>query len=149
MKKVYIVTKSKKYKSISLIEVMLAISLFTFVIMSILGLMSFLSKDTSLSVLRLKSYFLAEEASEILRDMRNDDWDLLDNGIHALEFDDVEREWNLIPDGEEIIDNQLSREIGISDYEGNSDIKEINIRVGLKNGQDFFVLNQILSKLND
>lgn len=90
MKKAQLVTKSKGF---SLVEVLLAVSVFALIVTALVGVLIYGQQSTALSGQRAKAIFLAEEGLEATRNIRDANFSNLTDGTFGLTT--TGNQWNL------------------------------------------------------
>ncbi len=109
MKKVFIF-KHKNIKSFSVVEIMLAIAIFTFLAIAIGSMLSYSSQTNASSGDKDKATFLAQEGMEAIIAIRNEDYSNLVDGAHGLAI--VSNQWQLQNSSDQV--GQYNRQINIS-----------------------------------
>ncbi len=100
-------------KAFSSIEVLLAIALFSIVILSLAGGLAFTIQSNAETSLQTKAAYLAEEGIEAIRAIRNENYANLVNGNHGLSFG--ANIWQL--SGVNDVTDGFTRQIQISNYD--------------------------------
>lgn len=110
MKKARSLTKKSGF---SLVEVLLSVTLFIFVVTSFLGILFYGEQSTAIAGNRARAVYLAEEGLEAVRNMRDENFNNLTDGTYGLTLasNGVSNQWNLT--GSETIDI-FTRQIDIS-----------------------------------
>ncbi|TSC92429.1 MAG: hypothetical protein CEN89_711 [Candidatus Berkelbacteria bacterium Licking1014_7] len=118
-------------KGFSLIEIILAVALFAVYTLMVSGSFAYGNNSTFLAGNRLRAIFLAEQALEIVRNIRDESFSKISSGDNELYLDVFGNHWGLkkIIGEPEKIDGIYTRKITISDYEGNVNIKKIVVEV--------------------
>lgn len=107
-------------KGFSSIEVLLAIALFSIVILSMAGALIFSIQSSAETGYQTKATFLAEEGIEAMRAIRNEDYANLTNGNFGLSY--ASNIWEL--SGTEDTVDEYTRQIQISDYDPDTKLVE-------------------------
>ena len=110
-------------RGFSLVEVILAGSVFILIATVLVGAIIYGQESTVLSGKRVQAVFLAEEGLEVVRNIRDDDFSNLIDGTYGLQV--VGGRWNIAGSSETI--GIFTRQITISTI--NSDIKKITSTV--------------------
>ena len=95
-------------KGFSLIEVILAVSVFGLIITGLIGALIYGQESSSLAGARARAVFLAEEGLEAARNIRDADFDSLLDGNHGLAIAANEWLFSGTQDTTDIFDRQIS-----------------------------------------
>lgn len=114
-----LILKSKTTGAFSLLEVILAISIFILLATALVGGYLYGQEATMLAGNRAQATFLAEEALEAVRNMRDEDFSNLTNGTHGLVISG--NQWTL--SGSSDTNGIFTRQVEISSIDG--DRKEV------------------------
>ncbi len=120
MKKGWSATKSSGF---SLVEIILASSLFAMLILGLSGAFLYGEENTALSGKRARAVFLAEEGLEAARNIRDDDFANLSNGNHGITI--TSNEWAF--SGTSDVTNIFTRQVLVAAID--SDRKQITSTV--------------------
>ena len=123
MKKVFSTSNIVNDKGFSLVEVILASALFLIIVTTFIGSYLYGQESTALSGSRARATLIAEEGLEAVRNIRDNNFDNLNNGTHGLSSSNNIWELNGSDDTTDI----FTREIEISEI--NNDEKEITSTV--------------------
>jgi prepilin-type N-terminal cleavage/methylation domain-containing protein len=110
-------------KGFSLIEVILAVSVFGLIITGLIGALVYGQESSSLAGARVRAVFLAEEGLEAARNIRDADFNSLSDGNHGLVI--AANEWFF--SGAQDTTDIFDRQIRISTV--NDDTKQVVSRV--------------------
>ncbi len=113
MKKEYSLLTKQGFSSV---EVLLAIALFSIVILSLAGGLAFSVQSNFETSFQTKASLLAEEGIEAVRAIRNEDFSNLVNGNYGLNF--AGNTWQLT--GNSDTTEEFTRQIQISDFDANT-----------------------------
>lgn len=106
----YILSKQKGF---SLLELVLAIAIFSLGSIAMATLIIDSNLSTKMAIERTEAIFYAKEGLEAVRSVRDSDWADLDAGNYGLNFE-AEGSWRLINDPD-LINNKYTRTVSISD----------------------------------
>lgn len=115
--------KNKTKKGFSLLEALLALSIFALVITIFAGGLTSSQQSVANSGARVQANFLAEEGLEAVRSMRDEDFSLLANGTHGLI--DSGGTWNF--SGTSDLTEIFTRTITISDIDPETKLAVANV----------------------
>lgn len=115
--------KKLDQKAFSLVEVLLAVAAFSLVVTGLTGMYMYGRESSNLSGNRLRATLLAEEAQEVVRNIRDQNFTNLIDGTYGLVFSG--NQWTL--SGTRDITGVYTRQIVISTVDGNT--KEVSTNV--------------------
>lgn len=107
---------SKKLKAFSLVEILLAVSLFSFLVLGFGSALSYTLDSTKISSYKTKAIFLMDEGLEAVRSIRNDNYAALVDGTYGLS--NSTGKWLFIPTQEAI--GAYKRTIQITPVDANT-----------------------------
>lgn len=107
---------TKGGKGFSLVEILLSVSLFSFVITALVGAFIYGQESAAISGMRSRAIFLAEEGLEASRNIRDNNFADLTNGEHGLAISESNR-W-VFSETSDIADI-FTRQIAISAIDAN------------------------------
>ena len=113
----------RKNKGFSLVEALLAVSIFSLSITSLVTAIIYGRESSALAGSRARASYLANEGIEILRDMRDDNFSNLTDGSHGLAVSEGKWVFSGSSDTTEI----FSRQIAISSVDSNT--KQVAVTV--------------------
>lgn len=115
--------RSVTNRGFSLIEVILAVSIFALIITALVGTFLYGQESTVLSGQRGRAVILAEEGLEVARNIRDENFSNLTNGEHGLVISG--NQWIFF--GLEDVTGVFTRQITVSTV--NSDTKQVSVNV--------------------
>lgn len=134
-----------KQKGFSLVEILLAIGIFSLIIVMLSGIFLQGEEGTFLAGNRSRAVFFAEEGIEAVRNIKENDFENIDlsDGTYYLEL--VSNEWELT--GAEDLFDIFSREIVLDTIDGNT--KEVTSRVSWQQNQKRTGVVEILTRFTN
>ena len=117
-------TKKSKSRAFSVLEVIVAVSIFALLVASIAGALAFSQDSVAMSSSKPKAIYLAEEGLEAVRNIRDDDYTNLVDGTYGLDLSSGQWEFTGTPD---VTDDFLTRQVVISSVETN--VKQVEVKV--------------------
>jgi len=124
--KAWSVTKSQGF---SLIEVILAVSIFSLIMTALIGAFLYGQESTALAGQRVRAVMLAEEGLEAVRNIQDEDFSNLTNGTHGLAISG--NQW--IFSGSEDITDVFTRQVAVSEV--SFDKKQVSSTISWQQNQ--------------
>lgn len=143
MKKAQLHINKKNKKGFSLVEILISFGIFLLFVTAVINVVFDSSKQIKQSVHTERSAYLAEEALEAIRNIRDVNFDNLIDGTYGLEV--LDSKWNL-SNSPDIIDNFFTRQIEISTI--SPDQKRVDVTISWNNQNSLnneFVLSTYLT----
>lgn len=101
----------RKESGYLLLEVLMAIVLFSMVVLTLFGMLSFLQRRTQVSTFESNAGVLLQEGMEIAHNALLSNWNSYPDGEYKPVFVEIDNSWDLLPGEETDVQARYSRKI--------------------------------------